>query len=93
MRYSPPSTTPSQLTTTHSMTGVRMVRTAATCSAIAECNSGVEFTIRKLYGAVDIVSGTQMVTSAKKADTQRLRQSLRQAQASTEEARRARKVA
>ena len=49
--------------------------TAATCSAISEFNSGVELTIRKLYEAMDIVSGTQMMTSANEADTQRLRQS------------------
>ena len=67
--------------------------TVATCSAIAEFNSGVEISIRKLCEAMDIVSGIQMVTSAKKADDQRLKQSLRQARSSTKEARRARKVA
>ena len=47
--------------------------TAATCSAIAEFNSGVELSIRKLCEVMDIVSGMQMVTSAKKADAQRLK--------------------
>jgi len=66
---------------------------AATCSAVAEFNSGVELSVRKLSEAMGIVSGKAMVTSAKKADVQRLRQSLRQAQASTKEARIARKAA
>ena len=67
--------------------------TAASCSAICEFNSGVELAIRKLCDAMDIMPGTRMVASAQKADAQRLRQSLRQAQVSTKEARRARKVA
>ena len=65
--------------------------TASTCSAIAEFNSDVELSIRTLCEAMDIVSGNQQ--PAKKADVQRLKQSLRQAQASTKEAWRARKVA
>ena len=48
--------------------------TAATCSAVAEFNSDVEFAIRKLYEAMAVVPGTRMVTATKKADIQRLKQ-------------------
>ena len=67
--------------------------TAAKCVAIAEFNSGIELYLGRLCEAVGIVSGSQLLASAKKADMQRLRQSLRQAQAITKEARRARKAA
>ena len=67
--------------------------TVAVCSAICEFNSGVELTLCKLCDAMDIMPGTRMVASAQKADAQCLRQSLRQAQVSTKEARQAHKVA
>ena len=54
--------------------------TAAVCSATCRFNSGVELAIRKLCDAMDIMSGTRMVASAQKANAQRPRQSLRQAQ-------------
>ena len=63
------------------------------CSAIAEFNSDIELSMQKLCVAMGIVSGAWLVTSAKKADAQRLAQSLRRAQTSTKEARKARKVA
>ena len=55
--------------------------TAATFAAITEFNSGVELSLGKLCEAMSIVFGSRLLASAKKADMQRLRQSLRQAQA------------
>ena len=72
--------------------GLERVASAA-CSAIAEFNSGIELSMQNLCAAMGIVSGARLVASAKKADAQRLAQSLRREQASTKEARKARKVA
>ena len=66
---------------------------AATCSGVAEFNSGIELSIQKLFSAMDIVPGRHLVASAVKADSERLQQSLRQAEASTKGARQARRVA
>ena len=72
--------------------GLERVASAA-CSAIAEFNSGIELSMQNLCVAMGIASGARQVASAKKADAQRLAQSLRRAQASSKEARKARKVA
>ncbi|MEG7524040.1 MAG: hypothetical protein M3H12_13215, partial [Chromatiales bacterium] len=65
---------------------------SATCAAVAEFNSGVEVTMRRLCDAMGIASGERLVASAEKADRKRLRGAEQQAQASTKAARRARRV-
>ena len=51
---------------------------AASCAAIAEFNSGVELSLSKQCEAMGIESGWRLLASAKKADTQRLKQSFHQ---------------
>lgn len=62
----------------------------ATCLAVAEFNSGAQTSVEHLYGAMGMTTGPQLIASAEKADRKRLRQSLRQAESRTKEARRAR---
>ena len=64
----------------------------ATCLAVAEFNSGARTTVEQLYGVMGMTIGPQLIASAEKADRKRLRQSLRQAESRTKEARRARKI-
>ena len=66
---------------------------AATCSGVAQFNSGIELNMCRLFTEMDIVPGTHMVKSAATADKVRLEQSLRKAAASTKNARRARRLA
>ena len=66
---------------------------AATCSGVAQFNSGIELNMCRLFTEMDIVPGTHMVKSAATADKVRLEQSLRKAGASTKNARRARRLA
>ena len=49
--------------------------------------------MQQAYNVTGIVSGPQLVASAEKLDLRRMRQSRRQVEASTKEARRAGKVA
>ena len=56
---------------------------AASCVAIVEFNSGVELSLSKLCEEMGIEFGSRLLASAKKADMQRMKQSLRQARAST----------
>ena len=62
----------------------------ATCLAVAEFNSGVKDTSAQLYSAMGMTAGPHLVASGEKADRKRLRQSLRQTESRTKEARRAR---
>ena len=62
----------------------------ATCLAVAEFNSGVKDTSAQLYSAMGMTAGSHLVASGEKADRKRLRQSLRQTESRTKEARRAR---
>ena len=64
---------------------------SATCAAVAEFNSGVEVTMRRLCGTMGIASGEQLIASAEKADRKRMQEVEQQAEASTKTARRARK--
>ena len=48
--------------------------------------------MQQAYDVMGITSGSQLVASAEKVDLRRLQQSRRQVEASTKEARRARKV-
>ena len=66
---------------------------SATCSAIAEFNQGIGSTISHSDEIMGMPIGKQLRTSAAKADSRRLQQSVRQLQASTMEARRARRMA
>ena len=67
--------------------------TAAVCAVIAEFNGGVEVAVQKLCVNMNVAAGSRLLASAKKADTRRLRQSMRRAQTSTKAARTVRKVA
>ena len=66
---------------------------AATCSAVAEFNQGVMSTVTRSQKVMGMPGGIRMRMSAAKADSRRLKQSVRQMEASTKEARLARKVA
>ena len=66
---------------------------AATCSAIAEFNQGVMSTVTRSQEVMGMPSGGRTRMSAAKADSRRLKQSVRQMEVSTKEARLARKVA
>ena len=66
---------------------------AATCSGVAQFNSGIELNMCRVFTVMDIVPGTHMVKSAVTADKVRLEQLLRKAAASTKNARRARRLA
>ena len=66
---------------------------AATCTAVAEFNSGVKTTLEQLCTVMGITSGPRLLASAEKADRKRVRQSVKQQESRTKEARRARKVA
>ena len=65
----------------------------ATCSAIAEFNQGVMSTVTRSQEVMGMPSGGRTRMLAAKADSRRLKQSVRQMEASTKEARLARKVA
>ena len=60
--------------------------------AVAELNRGVKDTSQQLYGAMGTTAGPHLVASGEKADRKRLRQSLRQTESRTKEARRARRL-
>ena len=64
----------------------------ATCLAVAEYNSGVKETTEQPYGAMGMTAGPHLTASGEKADQRRLRQSLRQTESRTKEARRARRL-
>ena len=66
---------------------------AATCLAIAEFNQGIGSTVTRSYAIMGLQCGSRLKVSAAEADSRRLQESVRQVQASTMEARRARKVA
>ena len=66
---------------------------AATCLAIVEFNQGIGSTVTHSYAIMGLQCGSRLKVSAAEADSRRLRESVRQVQASTMEARRARKVA
>ena len=63
-----------------------------TCLAVAEYNSGVKEMTEQLYGAMGMTPGPHLTASGEKADQRRLRQSLRQTESRTKEARRARRL-
>ena len=66
---------------------------SATCSSVAEFNCGVESSMRYLCEVMQVPSGAHLLSSAQKADRQRLRQAKRQKAAATKEARRSRRFA
>ena len=66
---------------------------SATCAAVAEFNSGVEVTMRRLCDAMGIASGTRLIASAEDADRRRLLEAERQTEASTKTARHSRRIA
>ena len=66
---------------------------SATCAAVAEFNVGVAATMRHLCDVMGIAPGEELLASAKRRDARRLQQAERQMEASTKEARRARRVA
>ena len=63
---------------------------SSTCAAVAEFNSRVEVTMRRLCDTMGIASGERLIASAKKADRKRLHEAERQAEASTKTMRQAR---
>ena len=62
---------------------------AATCLAIAEFNQGIGSTVTRSYAIMGLQCGSRLKVSAAEADNRQLRESVRQVQASTMEARRA----
>ena len=66
---------------------------SATCAAVAEFNVGVAATMRHLCDVMGITPGEELLASAKRRDARRLQQAELQMEASTKEARRARRVA
>ena len=66
---------------------------SATCTAVAEFNVGVAATMRHQCEIMGVAPGQQLLASAEKTDARRLRQAEHQVEASTKEARRARRVA
>ena len=66
---------------------------AATCLAIVEFNQGIGSMVMRSYAIMGLQCGSRLKVSAAEADSRQLRESVRQMQASTMEAHRARKVA
>ena len=64
----------------------------ATCLAVSEFNSGALTTVEQLYSEMGMPTGTHLIASGEKADSKRLKQSLRQAESRAKEVRRARKL-
>ena len=64
----------------------------ATCLAVSEFNSGALTTVEQLYSEMGMPTGTHLIASGEKADSKRLKKSLRQAESRTKEVRRARKL-